>query len=171
MSMSASLLLLVLYPAKIVAKGGGGHGSKGKSSSSGFRGGGGGSSTPVIIHTNSNTCVDQKTNQIVPCPHKLSGGAIAGIVIGSTVGALLLVVLIWYTLSRCYLSTRRRREVQSEEGIPSSRENPYQPLDGHDHPEGVHSAESGPRLDAYAYSTSEEDKETKVYMPEPGGGG
>ncbi|KIK68945.1 hypothetical protein GYMLUDRAFT_34972 [Collybiopsis luxurians FD-317 M1] len=182
----------VLSPTKIVAKGGGGHGhsssgksqdstssSKSSGSSKGSSGFGGGSSSssyqpPIIIHTSHTTCVDQNTGQPVPCPHKLSTGAIVGIVIGSIVGSFLLILLIWFIVSRF---RQRKLHVRT---LPTTRQKTYQPLEGHVYPEGAAHESIADRKNvayppSYAPSISdsstivgqEEEEKKGMGMPEP----
>ncbi|KAF9070830.1 hypothetical protein BDP27DRAFT_1323076 [Rhodocollybia butyracea] len=182
----AVLLLAGTVPTKVFAKGGGAH-SSGESSSSSKSGSTSGSSAayrpPVIIHTSQTTCIDQNTGQFVQCPSVFSKASIAGIVIGSIAGAILVGFLLWYVVYR-YLPRRRERKF----GGPSANEiltekSPYQPLDGHVHPEGMtHTVGHGGDADSmyttaytpsvsdsstiYGYDTENDKKITA--MPEPG---
>jgi len=155
-------IFLAGIPAEVSGKGGGGHGSSGHSSGSSSS-----KSAPVIIHTSHNTCVNQTTNQAIACPKsKLSPGVIAGIVIGSLVGVILIGVLLWFIAYRCLPKLRERRMTSRE--IPSAtQQTVYQPVEGHVHPEGM------TEKTAYAPSVSDSDtvigegEEKRMTMPEP----
>lgn len=159
-----------------------------------------------------NTCVDGLAvfytltsrlicrGQFVQCPSAFSKASIAGIVIGSSAtfdlyltsadtnavpvaGAILVGFLLWYVVYR-YLPRRRERNFGgSSANEIITEKSPYQPLDGHVHPEGmIHTPRPGGDTDSvytaaytssvsdsstlYGYDTENDKKITA--MPEPG---
>ncbi|KAE9408626.1 hypothetical protein BT96DRAFT_1013262 [Gymnopus androsaceus JB14] len=165
-----AIIFLLLAP-NVFAKGGGGHSSsesegssssEPKKSSPSSSSSSSSGSTSVIIHTSSNRCVYQNTNQGVACPK--SSSTIAAIVIGSIIGAVLLAFLTWFAYKRWYIPRRERKKMNMLARGTEQNTGPYQPLDGHVHPEGMAYA---PSVMSDYTVVGEDVPKKKISMPEP----
>lgn len=120
-------------------------------------------------------------NQGVACPR--SSSTIAAIVIGSSelyiistrpsanyvlhipvIGAVLLAFLTWFAYKRWYIPRRERKKRNMLARGTEQNTGPYQPLDGHVHPEGMAYA---PSVMSDYTVVGEDVQEKKISMPEP----
>ncbi|THV06691.1 hypothetical protein K435DRAFT_960297 [Dendrothele bispora CBS 962.96] len=154
MKLSTSLLVLCYaFSVSILSafaipspKGGGG----GHSSSSGSRPSYGSSyRRPTVITHSGSKCYDEN-GQLIPCPANKKGAIIAGIVVGSVLGAALIGFLIYYFIKRRRNSNRN----VGAKGLPA-----YQKLDDSKEPNDTTLPVIPPTLN---FKTSE-----NVIMPTP----